>query len=431
MKRNAARVVKDMLCCGCGTCVAVCPAGAIVMRETASGLLQPRVRREDCTWCGMCLEVCPGLHPIYWVGQEQGDSFEGPVLGAYVGWASDNTVLAGAQSGGAATGILLWALEDGVIDKVVVTRYSSANPLRPETIITDSVTDIIEAQGSKYSPVAAGELIRVVAESDCRVAFVGLPCHIQALHRARSTGSFALTNLVFTLGLFCEGISSYLAIDYLLKCMRLRPAEVRKFEFKGKAWRGWPGDVRALTVQGEAYNLPRSLRIFAKPFFKPLRCRICHDKLNTLADVALGDAWGIREIREEASAIITRTDLGEQLLQGVQASGKLKLVPVDKEKVLGGQGIGRHRRMHGAFLWAWNRIGISSTRVGGDWHQPSDSPGIASRAGALLVLLTSLLLQSRAGVVLLKMMPPWLPVLFGSMRSVLTRVLHLAESLSA
>lgn len=41
-------------CVGCGTCVDVCPVGAISMKNGKAFIDQ-----EKCTHCGKCLNVCP------------------------------------------------------------------------------------------------------------------------------------------------------------------------------------------------------------------------------------------------------------------------------------------------------------------------------------------------------------------------------------
>ena len=54
--------VDPEMCVGCGTCLDVCPAGAVSMEKTA------RVDPERCTGCGICAGQCPrraiALHPV-------------------------------------------------------------------------------------------------------------------------------------------------------------------------------------------------------------------------------------------------------------------------------------------------------------------------------------------------------------------------------
>jgi ferredoxin len=46
--------VKSGQCDFCGTCVAVCPADAIELRESSI-----RIDSRRCTLCGFCADVCP------------------------------------------------------------------------------------------------------------------------------------------------------------------------------------------------------------------------------------------------------------------------------------------------------------------------------------------------------------------------------------
>ena len=45
--------INESKCDGCGTCVAVCPRGAVVMPEKAV------IDGEVCVDCGICVNICP------------------------------------------------------------------------------------------------------------------------------------------------------------------------------------------------------------------------------------------------------------------------------------------------------------------------------------------------------------------------------------
>ena len=59
MKEIPVLFVKKEECCGCSACYAVCPRGAIVMKEDEEGFEYPMITEDQCIRCGMCLRVCP------------------------------------------------------------------------------------------------------------------------------------------------------------------------------------------------------------------------------------------------------------------------------------------------------------------------------------------------------------------------------------
>ena len=58
---NISQVVKNGLCTGCGTCLALCPEGAIKLKiEEKKGIYIPEVNEDRCNDCNICYKVCPG-----------------------------------------------------------------------------------------------------------------------------------------------------------------------------------------------------------------------------------------------------------------------------------------------------------------------------------------------------------------------------------
>lgn len=50
---------KDVECCGCSACYAICPQRAIVMKKDTEGFEYPIINEEECIKCLLCLSVCP------------------------------------------------------------------------------------------------------------------------------------------------------------------------------------------------------------------------------------------------------------------------------------------------------------------------------------------------------------------------------------
>lgn len=58
-KTQTLAVVDEARCRGCGTCVVVCPYGAVTMEERHQDLSTSRVEEELCRGCGICVARCP------------------------------------------------------------------------------------------------------------------------------------------------------------------------------------------------------------------------------------------------------------------------------------------------------------------------------------------------------------------------------------
>lgn len=49
---------KRQNCCGCSACYAICPVGAIKMKQNQAGFLYPVINKKKCIRCYQCLSVC-------------------------------------------------------------------------------------------------------------------------------------------------------------------------------------------------------------------------------------------------------------------------------------------------------------------------------------------------------------------------------------
>ena len=358
MLRDVRKIVDSHFCSGCGACAAFCPNDAITMVENGFGLLLPKVNAAACDNCGICLRVCPGAVVNKAVERAQGDPWVGNVVGSFIGKSTDQDILSNSQSGGVVTACLLHALESRAVDAVVVTKMVAGQGLpRALAVLTSDPTEVKEAAGSKYCPVALNAVLREVVRSRARIGVVGLPCHISAINNACRFSSELRDALVFTIGLFCGGTLSPYIINYLCRCAEISPAEVTRFVFRGKGWRGWPGDTLIEDRSGKSVWVGRERRIAVKSFFTPVRCLLCWDELNSQADISVGDPWGVGEDRAGESAILVRTETGAGLVAGAKTAGKLQVRPVPPQDIIAGQERENRKKSHVAHVAAWRSLG--------------------------------------------------------------------------
>ncbi|MCD6537826.1 4Fe-4S binding protein [Candidatus Bathyarchaeota archaeon] len=125
------RILREGLCVGCGSCVASCPLGCLEYSDGKPVLI------GDCSSCGICSRVCPryecsvGEVERFIFGRERMSSEE---FGVYrrvcIARTRLREVRVKCQDGGVVTTLLLYAMEDGLIDGAVVSGFDEDEPLR-------------------------------------------------------------------------------------------------------------------------------------------------------------------------------------------------------------------------------------------------------------------------------------------------------------
>lgn len=343
MLDNIEFVVDEGLCVGCGTCAGVCPVDALEMR-VLNGLFLPVVDWDKCTRCGLCVRCCPGYavdfedlnHLVF--GKQPEDKLTGNFLSCHVGHSNDEEIRFNSASGGVVSQLLVFALEKGLIDGVVVTRMRVDDPLVSESFIARSKEEIVSACGSKYCPTCVNEILQQVRREDGKFAVVGLPCQIHGVRKAEVQIEALRDKIVLHVGLMCSHTVSYYGTLFLLSKFGIDKREVAKLDYRG---RGWPGSLRVVLKDGRSLSF-RFVKgwnaywnVFSPFFFTPLRCLMCPDHFNELADVSVGDAWlpEFRDKRLGEAVVVSRTGIGESLLTQMRDEGILSVRHVSPSRV--------------------------------------------------------------------------------------------------
>jgi coenzyme F420 hydrogenase subunit beta len=334
---NISKVVRNDLCTGCGTCVAICPNEAIKIEiNEKKGTYVPKINEVKCNNCSLCYEVCPG-HEVDFkelnetiFGEEPMDIMIGNFLNCYIGHSANFNIRYNSSSGGLVTHLLIFALEEGIIDGALVTRMRKDNPLKPEPFIARTKEEIIEASGSKYCPVPANIMIKEILESreGEKFAIVGLPCHIHGVRKAEQINKGLKNKIVLHFGLFCSKCPNFWATNYLLRNFRLNKEDILSFSYRTK---GYPGSMHIQLKNGKQFhvNFWDYYDTSFGQFFTPPRCRLCIDFTCELADISFGDAFFEEAARQDkigTGFVISRTEKGEKFLRSVP---DIKIDPID------------------------------------------------------------------------------------------------------
>lgn len=360
VKSNISDVAAKKLCNTCGGCYGICPSRAIQYVETTGGYYLPKVNELKCTHCGLCTEICPGIYfGSTLLEKMPTDPFTGIALNTYIGKAVNRKLFSNAQSGGVVSAILDRALENGFIKSAITVSMKPGIPPRPFVNVSKNIQEIIKGQKSKYSPVPLLVFLRKLKTEDCPIAVVGTSCHIHGLRNILDKIPKFRNSILFTVGLICDRVLTYAAIDYLIAKSKIDRNFDAILHFRDKSVSGYPGDVHVIPVNGKSVVIPSNFRIEIKNYFTPARCRICFDKMNVFSDITVGDPHGISCIDKKLgeTAFLVRTELGMNIVQSAFRDKAINFRPIPYDLVLRGQGIDIKRKQWRGFLEAWEVYG--------------------------------------------------------------------------
>jgi len=305
-------------CVGCGTCVVVCPFNCLEYVEGKPSLV------KECKICGICAQVCPqyewswSMAENFVFDRERRPEEE---FGVYrrlsIARANDDKVLEFCQDGGVVTALLLFALENGLVDSAVVSGISQEKPLYPVPKLATTSQEILECAGTRYtySPNILA-LTEVVKQKKTSIAFVGTPCQIRAIRKMQMFSLKKYTKpLKFLIGLMCSECFMYegLVEKHTHQKLGLDLNDIEKMNIKGKILVKTKSEVETIPL-AEAKQYARK------------SCGFCDDFSSELADISAGglglDGW---------TFTIIRTEKGEELFSKAEKAGFLDVKAVDKD----------------------------------------------------------------------------------------------------
>lgn len=301
-------------CCGCGTCISVCPTVALSMRIKEDGELVPQINEENCIYCGNCTSCCPQDHFIYknYEGFVSDKVYMGSEMGCYNVQSKDKKLLRNSASGGFITDLVSQLLEKKIYDCAFLVDNLSYGGCVKTTKVWNSKS-VKKAAKSKYVQVSHEEDIKYILKNrDKKVIMVGTPCFVHGFIKVIEKYKLKRQNYLI-IGLFCDStmtqhVWQYFSMDVFGK------GKIEYMFFKDKRNGGWPGNI-TLLKDGKKYKFSNFERMNVKKYFMPESCLYCLDKLNMFADFSVGDNYygGKLHDKKGSSSIIIRTLIAKSI----------------------------------------------------------------------------------------------------------------------
>lgn len=358
VKKDITPIVDQHLCHSCGSCFASCGHDCIEYKNTVGGYYFPIIDYDKCTNCELCYVVCPGDHFLEPIKEKTPeDPFIGKVISTTVGKATNEKIFLNSQSGGTTTAILKFLLESKQIEAAIVTSMDMSTESYTKANIVTTVEELESAQKSKYVPTSINELVPDILKIEGNIAMVGLSCHFHGLENLMKINRKLKKKKIIKIGLICDRVVTNRAVDFLTQENEIK--NIKDFRFRDTSNTAYPGDITFLDKNDTFIKKDKKNRMLMKDFFTPARCLLCFDKMNIYSDIVIGDPHGIEGIdrKNGESLVITRTEVGENIVLDSLRSNEINLREASLEKAIQGQSISQKRKKWNANMQAWGQLG--------------------------------------------------------------------------
>jgi len=326
---NLNDVVDWRLCVGCGACAYLYPENVQLHDFIAEGI-RPAVVSNEFE-ARSALQVCPAVQTAFvqkprGLGDEAFKQDWGQVLEIWEGHATDSNIRFKGSSGGALTALATWCLEKGGMHGVLHTGPHPENPLRNQTRLSRTGSEVLAAVGSRYSPASVCDSLALVEHAPAPCVVIGKPSEIAALTNAQKLRPILQTRVGLTLSFFCAETPPTAGTLALLEKMAVRPESVANLRYRGH---GWPGHF-APTRQGEPDPCAKMTYQDSWAFlqrFRPWSVHLWPDGSGELADISCGDPWYEKPdgVNHGSSLVVVRTERGRDILHQAMKAGYLEL----------------------------------------------------------------------------------------------------------
>lgn len=249
------------------------------------------------------------------------DSVLGPHQEIITAKAADNKVLSKAQDGGIVSAILIYALEENIIDGTIVAGPGD-EPWKPEPLVATTKKEILKGAGTKYTMCPNLSVIKEATREYGleKIGTVGTPCQVMGL-RKMQTYPLGVRNVVdkiaLSIGIYCMENFPYESLKtFINDKVGVTPSQVTKMNItKGKLF---------ITHTGGEGKIP----LKETHGYEQAGCNYCMDYVAELSDLSCGSVGA----KPGWSTIIKRTYKGASLIDKAIKEGVLETTETNEGK---------------------------------------------------------------------------------------------------
>ncbi len=251
------------------------------------------------------------------------DSVLGPYQEIITARANDKKIRGKSQDGGIVSAMLIYALEENIIDGTIVAGEGD-EPWTAEPKIATTKKEILKAAGTRYTMCPNIALIKEATRSYGleKIATIGTPCQVMGIRKMQTypLGVRNVTDkIALSIGIYCMENFPYESLKTFI-CDRAgtTPAQVTKMNIsKGKLF------IKHTDAE-EAFAIP----IKQTHGYEQSGCNYCLDYVAELSDFSCGSVGA----KDGWSTIIKRTNKGSNLINDAIDNGILELTETNEGK---------------------------------------------------------------------------------------------------
>lgn len=330
-------VITSGLCTGCAGCVISCPHDVIGYEHEPGAYtpfhLEEELGLADCIHgqkgCTSCTRACPRFRAwepeadLHLFGRErEPDEMAGVYSDILLTRASDDFVYDVGQDGGLVSAILIWCLENDIVDGALtsgVENLPNGDPgWKAFPMVATNREEVLRGAGSRYTYSANTMGFPEAKEKGLdRLALVGMSCQtsVAPVMWHRKIGKVSKP-IKLNIGLLCSKSFDDSLFDELFEVKYgLQKEDIAKMNIKG-VFQIWTkdGGYHEINLK-ECHAWTRE------------GCHHCPDFAAEHADISTG---GIGDATDWTLTIV-RTELGRAIIDAMVADGVIKTRPGDDD----------------------------------------------------------------------------------------------------